>query len=107
MRRCLAQWQRVVGEVVLERAVEEWRNGVRAGKKLGPYVRVEEERGFEEYLEGVLGKGEVLLGRFRSGSAAVGEETGRWYGGRTGVWVEDGTERTGERRCGTSDEGVG
>lgn len=54
----------------------------------------------------MLGRGEVLLARFRSGSAAVGQETGRWFGGRTGVWAEDGTERTRGTTCGTCTLGV-
>jgi hypothetical protein len=100
------EWQAQVREKVEGRAEEVWREGVRAGKKLGAYLRVKEEWGFEEYLEGVLGRGEVLLARFRSGSAAVGQETGRWFGGRTGVWAEDGTERKRVTTCGTCTMGV-
>ena len=102
----MEEWRKNVREKVEKRAVQEWRDGVRRGKKLEVYLRIKERWGFEEYLEGVLGRGEVLLARFRSGSAAVGSETGRWFGGRTGVWAEDGTERKRVVVCGLCERGV-
>ena len=64
----------MAGEEAVEgRAEEEWRDGVRAGKKLGTYLRLKEKWGFEEYFESVLGKGDVLLARFRSGWRRDGE----------------------------------
>lgn len=102
----LPGWQKEVQEAVDRVAEEDWWTGVRAGKKLGPYLRVKEEWGMEAYLEGVLGRGDVLLARFRSGSAAVGQETARWAGGRTGVWAEDGTERKRDKSCVSCETGV-
>ena len=89
----IKEWKKVVKDAVREVAVDEWEDGVRRGKKLGLYRGLKGVWGFEEYLEGVYGKGEVLMARFRSGSAAIGEETRRWGGGGTGVWEEDGVER--------------
>ena len=74
------------------RAIENWREGVRGGKKLGVYLRVKEAWGWEDYLNR-CGKGVVLMCRFRSGSA------GRYGGGGEGVWEEDGTERKRSAIC--------
>ena len=71
------EWKEEVRNAVEARAIDVWKDGVRAGKKLNTYCRVKKEWGMEEYLEGVMGKGESLLVRFRSGSAAVREELGR------------------------------
>ena len=60
----------------------------------------------EEYLQAPLGRGDVLLSRFRSGSAAVGQETARWEGGRTGVWARDGSEKKRDASCMFCEEGV-
>ncbi len=70
-------------------------------EEVGVYERVKQEWGFEEYLEGVAGEGEILMTRFRSGSAGIGEEMKRWGRRGEGVWEEDGTERreTGECRA--------
>ena len=72
------QWEEIVKNRVEEVAVEDWRIGVLAGRKLEVYRGVKTEWGFEKYLEGRYGKGEILLARFRSGSAGIGEEMARW-----------------------------
>lgn len=102
----LAGWQKEVQEAVDRVAEEVWWTGVRAGKKLGAYLRVKEQWGMEEYLEGPLGRGDVLLARFRSGSAAVGQETARWAGGKTGVWARDGSEKKRDASCVSCTTGV-
>ena len=83
---CEGEWQKKVREEVEKRAVQEWKDGVRRGKKLDVYLRIKDMWGFEEYLEGLLGRGEVLLARFRVGV--------RQWGRRR----EDGLE--GRRECG-------
>ena len=60
----------------------------------------------EEFLEGTLGRGDVLLARFRSGSAAVGQETARWGVGKTGVWARDGSEKKRDASCVSCTTGV-
>ena len=59
---------------------------VKSHRKLEIYGSVKEECGYEEYLEGHYGKGDILMARFRSGSAAVANEMKRWGGGGRGVW---------------------
>jgi hypothetical protein len=48
----LKVWMKLVKESVEEKAIEVWKDGVRAGSKLGVYLRVKTEWGFEEYCEG-------------------------------------------------------
>ena len=45
-----------------------------------------------------------MLAKFRSGGAVLGEETRKWGGG-TGVWEEDGSEKTREGLCRVCEEG--
>ena len=91
-------WSAEVRRAVFVKALEDWKDAVRAGRKLDLFALVKREWGFENYL-GESGKGIVLMSRFRSGSAGVGEELAR-YGG-SGVWNEDGTENniSGVRMC--------
>ena len=58
-------------------ALEDWKDTVRAGKKLDLFALLKREWGFEKYL-GESGKGIVMMSRFRSGSAGVGEELARY-----------------------------
>ena len=72
-------WQEIVEEAVARRDLERWEEGRVMGKKLDLYREVKRDWGFEEYLEGRYGKGEIVMARLRSGSGAVGEEMARWY----------------------------
>ena len=45
------------------------------------------------------------MAKFRSGGAALGEETRKWWGGGTGVWEEDGREKKREGLCRMCAEG--
>jgi hypothetical protein len=99
------KWDRRVRDEVQRQAIEDWRDGVQRGRKLDLYAKVKKEWGFEEYLEGIMGKGEILMTRFRSGSAAIGEETKRWGGGGEGVWDDDGVERKKRGECKVCKEG--
>jgi hypothetical protein len=95
------EWKAIVESAVQRGAVEVWRQGVRDGKKLRVYREVKREWGFERYLEGVCGEGEVLMVRFTSGSAVIGEETCRWLRGKEESidvgGLSDGEEE--RRRC--------
>ena len=76
-------WRKAGEAAVLERGVEEWKDGERSGRKLDVCGQVKTERGFEPYLEGRYGEGMRLMVKFRSGSALLGEEIERWGRGRT------------------------
>ena len=71
---------------------------MRAGKKLAVYDSIKLDWGFEDYLDG-RGKGVVLMTRFRSGSAGIGEELARYGGGGSGIWEDDGSERKKNAIC--------
>lgn len=73
-----SKWEELVKEAVERVDLESWEDGRLAGKKMGLYREVKETWGFEQHLEGKYGKGEILMTRFRSGSAAIGEEMARW-----------------------------
>ena len=101
-------WKEVVRKAVEETAIEEWwENVTQRGSKLDRYVALKKkEWGMEKYVEGPrYGKGEELLAKFRSGGVALGEETRKWWGGGTGVWEEDGSEKTREGLCRVCEEG--
>jgi hypothetical protein len=98
------KWGNVVRNAVRTKAIEGWRDGIRQGKKLQVYNKIKTEWGFENYLRNVSGKGEILMGRFRSGSAGIGEELARYGGGGAGVWEADGTEKKKSAMCKACDE---
>ena len=80
-----SEWEELVKEAVERVDLESWEDGRLAGKKMGLYREVKETWGFEQHLEGKYGKGEILMTRFRSRSAAIGqggkrEEEDKWKG---------------------------
>ena len=75
-------WRAEVRKAVFGKALEDWKDAVRAGKKLDLFALLKREWGFEKYF-GASGKG-IVMTRFRSGSAGVGEELAR-YGGSGSV----------------------
>jgi hypothetical protein len=93
----IAEWVTVVKTKVENVAVQEWRKGVNECKKLRLYEALKKDWGFESYLEDGYRKGEVLMCRFRSGSAAVGAETKKWNGGREDVLEVNGKLK---KKCG-------
>ena len=48
--KSLVKWKQVVKGAVEKRAIEDWREGVISGKKLGIYYRLKQEWGWEDYL---------------------------------------------------------
>ena len=99
------KWKTIVAEAVERKAIEDWRDGVRSGKKLTLYYKLKTEWGFEEYLN-KASKGIVLMCRFRSGSAGVGAELARYGGGGSGVWEDDGTEKKRSGVCRACSSGI-
>ena len=73
--------------------MEEWKDGVRAGRKLDVYGQVKTDWGFGPYLEGRYGEWVGLMVKFRSGSALLGEEIERWGRGKGEDVVEEGGYR--------------
>ena len=79
------KWKEIVDEAVERVGKEQWESDVRMGGKLG-LCEIKQIWGFEPYLEGKFGKGEVLLARFRSRAPAVGDELKRWESKVGEVW---------------------
>ena len=74
----LSEWLSGMREAIEINTQQSWRVDMQAGKKLGNYLQIKKKWGFEEYLEGRYSKGAILMARFRSGSAGIGEEMARW-----------------------------
>lgn len=83
-----AQWGEVVRRRVAVVSKEKWEEEMRMGKKLDIYRELKCKWGYEVYLEGRYGRGEVLKAKFRSGSIVLGQETALWMRG-----VEEGKEQ--------------